>query len=262
MRKIILATQISLVLLILSSCGSTKMIQREVSAINSNLFYELTSPEYIKEKSDTIYLDFINYSNLNYNSKVKKTTSIVVPLIVYNFQGSDYKISLGEKSLTQTYCSFLTDALLAECNSSTPIALLNSKKGKTSSAAYRLEVTVLKNSTESGINIRNHFIGASEDEYDNIYLYKHNTNDATTHLIMNAKLKKGDKCYLDKDYETLYNQPKAIHNSSTITEVSERCVDLMAESLSQATKQLVEQICQELPQVISNRNSIEQSANQ
>lgn len=260
MKNRIAIFQITLLLFVLSSCGSTKEIQKEVNRIKTNLFYELTSQEYLNSKSDTMYLEFIDYSNLNYYTAVKKKNQIIVPLIVYNYQGSNYTVSLGENSLSQTYREFLTEALLTECNSSTAIALFNEQADTSHRDSYRLTLKVIKNTTHSGIKLKNNSVIWFEGDY--LEFINHSNKDAITNLAINVKLKKGDNCYLDKTYETIYCQPKPQYHTSTIIDASERCIDLMAESLSQATKELVENICQELSLIIANQKPTPISFNQ
>ena len=58
--------------LLLCSCRSSRSMQKEINPMKSDLFYELTSPAYQGEAKRTVYLDFIDYSNLDYYTTVKK----------------------------------------------------------------------------------------------------------------------------------------------------------------------------------------------
>ena len=84
--------------------------------MKSDLFYELTSPAYQGEAKRTVYLDFIDYSNLDYYTTVKKRGGFAIPLLLYIYETNRFNVRLGEGSLTQTYREFLTEALLTECN--------------------------------------------------------------------------------------------------------------------------------------------------
>ena len=90
--------------------------------MKSDLFYELTSPAYQGEAKRTVYLDFIDYSNLDYYTTVKKRGGFAIPLLLYIYETNRFNVRLGEGSLTQTYREFLTEALLTECN--TPYFIL------------------------------------------------------------------------------------------------------------------------------------------
>ncbi len=44
------------------SCRSSRSMLREIQALKSSLYYELTSPIYQEKADQTVYLDFIDYS--------------------------------------------------------------------------------------------------------------------------------------------------------------------------------------------------------
>lgn len=123
------------------SCRSSRSMLREIQALKSSLYYELTSPIYQEKADQTVYLDFIDYSNMDYYTSVKRKKSAYIPLLLYNYEGELFHLRLGESSLTQLYREFLTEALLTECNSSTCCHLIDNQKGKMiPDSAYRLEV--------------------------------------------------------------------------------------------------------------------------
>ena len=99
------------------SCRSSRSMLREIQALKSSLYYELTSPIYQEKADQTVYLDFIDYSNMDYYTSVKRKKSAYIPLLLYNYEGELFHLRLGESSLTQLYREFLTEALLTECNS-------------------------------------------------------------------------------------------------------------------------------------------------
>lgn len=100
--------------LLLCSCRSSRSMQKEINPMKSDLFYELTSPAYQGEAKRTVYLDFIDYSNLDYYTTVKKRGGFAIPLLLYIYETNRFNVRLGEGSLTQTYREFLTEALLTE----------------------------------------------------------------------------------------------------------------------------------------------------
>ena len=127
------------------SCRSSRSMLREIQALKSSLYYELTSPIYQEKADQTVYLDFIDYSNMDYYTSVKRKKSAYIPLLLYNYEGELFHLRLGESSLTQLYREFLTEALLTECNSSTCCHLIDNQKGKMiPDSAYRLEVKIRK----------------------------------------------------------------------------------------------------------------------
>ena len=136
------------------SCRSNRSMLREIQALKSSLYYELTSPIYQEKADQTVYLDFIDYSNMDYYTSVKRKKSAYIPLLLYNYEGELFHLRLGESSLTQLYREFLTEALLTECNSSTCCHLIDNQKGKMiPDSAYRLEVKIRKNETCARIKL-------------------------------------------------------------------------------------------------------------
>ena len=136
------------------SCRSSRSMLREIQALKSSLYYELTSPIYQEKADQTVYLDFIDYSNMDYYTSVKRKKSAYIPLLLYNYEGELFHLRLGESSLTQLYREFLTEALLTECNSSTCCHLIDNQKGKMiPDSAYRLEVKIRKNETCARIKL-------------------------------------------------------------------------------------------------------------
>ena len=48
----------------------------------------------------TEYWDFIDYSNMDYYTSVKRKKSAYIPLLLYNYEGELFHLRLGESSLT------------------------------------------------------------------------------------------------------------------------------------------------------------------
>ena len=70
------------------SCRSSRSMLREIQALKSSLYYELTSPIYQEKADQTVYLDFIDYSNMDYYTSVKRKKSAYIPLLLYNYEGA------------------------------------------------------------------------------------------------------------------------------------------------------------------------------
>ena len=92
--------------LLLCSCRSSRSMQKEINPMKSDLFYELTSPAYQGEAKRTVYLDFIDYSNLDYYTTVKKRGGFAIPLLLYIYETNRFNVRLGEGSLTQLIVNF------------------------------------------------------------------------------------------------------------------------------------------------------------
>jgi hypothetical protein len=199
----------------------------------------MTSKEYIGEKQDTILLDFISYSNMDYYSSVKGGTKMVLPLIVYNRQVYKYDARLGEGSINGTYREFLTEALIAEINSGQPQTMISDENGAMN-GTYRMNVSVVKNETTAVIRKNDHsVIWFSADFFE---WQTSKAGKAKTDLTLHVTLTKGDKKILEKDYITQYDTNDMKKNDGDLYVSSYNCVNEMGESLSQATRELAERI--------------------
>lgn len=232
------------VLLLCSSCRTSRSMLKEILPMRSNLFYELTSPEYQGEINHSVYLTFIDYSNLDYYTSVKKSGGLIIPFILVNHEGNYFNVRLGEGSLTQTYREFLTDALLAECNSSTCFNLKDSGKAAIPDSAYRLEVKIIHNETLSKVRLNaTNFIWFGPSYID---LVNNRALSALTNLSIAVRLSHGDDCLLDKTYDISHKQKGPHRGFEDSVRANEACLQTMTESLSLATKEIVEDISQEL----------------
>ncbi|MDR0893754.1 MAG: hypothetical protein LBN06_00390 [Prevotellaceae bacterium] len=238
-------------LLTLGSCRSAKPLQRELNTLRSQMYYELTSPVYTGEVKDTVYMDFIDYSNMNYVTSIHRKGGYFIPLILFNLQRDNFSLLLGERSLNYLYREFLTEALLTECNSSTCFQLAdNSDAMVNPDSVYRLEIKVRKNETVGGISILNILMLGLYWEYvesrSTIY------HPSITDLLISVRLTHAGDCLLDKTYEIKYKQPVMGRNDFYETDALQASMDNMAESLSLSTKKIVETICQELNLVMTH----------
>ena len=243
----------SIYLLLLSSllfisCRSGRSMQMEIQKMRSDLFYELTSPEYFGEKHKTVYLDFIKYSNLDYYTTVKKKGGYVIPLLLYNVEVNKFRVRLGEGSLQQTYREFLTDALLTECNSSTHFHLIDDRDEVITDSTYHLNIKIVRNETNSQVTLRNNTMLLFEGEvleFDN-----NKVGGANTALDIEVSLLKDGNKMFEKMYSMIHYQEGPQYGFEDSVQSNEACLFTMTESLSQATKKIVENISQELDMLL------------
>ncbi|KAA6349078.1 hypothetical protein EZS27_003474 [termite gut metagenome] len=239
---------LTLVIIFFTSCRTGKSMQSEIRAIRSDLYYELTTPEYLEEIIDTIYLNFIDYSNIDYYTTVKRAGTIIVPLFIFNYSWEKFNVTLGESSLTQTYREFLTEALLAESNSSACFNLRDNAANTAPDSAYMLNVKILHNRTSSAIELNNALIFMCLGDYSSfIFNFENYTVMPTvTNLRINVRLTKGKDCLLEKSYFVHHKPDYAGGKSKDSFFANEICINRMTESLSVATKKIVEHITEEL----------------
>ena len=232
-------------ILLLCSCRSSRSMQKEINGMRSDLFYELTSPEYFGGVKDTVLLDFINYSNTDYYTTIKRKGGFAIPLYLVNYQKDKFRTRLGEHSLSQLYREFLTDALLTECNSSTCFHLRDNQDNRVQAdSAYRLEVKIKQNETTGGVILKESSVIWFEGEFLTFPNCRY--CPAQTDLSIAIRLSYRGKCLLDKTYHTEYRHPRKSRQYADSYEANQACLDNMAECLSRATKEVVEDISQEL----------------
>jgi hypothetical protein len=241
-------TPLLTLVILFTSCRTGKNMQREMQVIRSNPYYELTTLEYLGEIIDTIYLNFIDYSYIDYYTTVKRVKTIIVPLFIFNYSWDKYNITLGEGSLTQTYREFLTEALLAESNSSTCFNLRDNAADTAPNSAYMLDVKILHNRTCSAIELNNTLIFMCWGNYSSFIFNVENYTviPAVTDLCISIRLTKGKDCLLEKSYLVHHKPNYGGGKSKDSFLANEICINHMTESLSVATKQIVEHITEEL----------------
>jgi hypothetical protein len=227
---------------LLASCSNTKELRRSILSIRADLGYDMTSQEYLGEKQDTILLDFISYSNMDYYSSVKGGTKFIIPLIFYNMQAYRYTARLGEGSINGTYREFLTEALMAEVNGGQPLAMVSDANG-TMDGKYRMKVKIVQNETTATVRRNAHSVIWFESSF--LDWQTGSAGNAKTDLTLHVTLTRDDKKILDKNYSTQFDTRRTKQNDGDLYIASDYCVNDMAESLSQATRTLAEQIALE-----------------
>ncbi|MBR1941019.1 MAG: hypothetical protein IJ845_06775 [Bacteroidaceae bacterium] len=228
-------------------------MSRDMNTLRSNLYYELTSKQYEGVIYDTIYMDFIDFSNMEYYTQVKRNGGYIIPLLIFNMQRTNFRTILGEYSLTQTFREFLTEAMLAECNSSTSFELIDNKDSiYDTTNRYRLHLKVEHNETHGTLNHTGYLIMLPNIN-DEVEGEGGKVRPSSTKLSIHATLTCGDETLLDKTYSVTHKQSDTLRGFSSNYEVTATCLDDMTQSLSLATKKIVELISQELNMLTEGR---------
>jgi hypothetical protein len=252
MKTKLLLAIVAATTLLFASCDTSKEMTRGILSVRASLGYDMTSPEYLGEKRDTVVLDFIPNSNMDYYSSAKGGTKLLLPLIIYNIQSSRYDTRLGEGSLTRTYREFLTEAIMAEVNGGQPLTMVSDEDGL--KGKYRMSVRVVNNVTTGIIKRSSQAIFWFDDAF---FAWENGSaGRAATDLTLHVTLTRGGQTLLDKDYTTQYADQKKITNGGDLYAGGADCVLSMAESLSIATKILAEKIAFETGAVVDmDRNN-------
>ena len=238
------------------ACQSIKTIQNQMKDIQSELFYELTTPVYSENINNTIYLNPINNSTFFPYTTVKRTGRKVLPFIFYNLVQNKYEVTLGDASLIQPYNEFLIDALLAQCNRSSCFHLKVNDKLVLPDSALILEVKVNKSITTAKM-INNAGAYIIPIDPDMIISFENwEVNQPVSWLEISACLKQQDNCLWEKTYivtQDLPNKQKGIERPFFAYEA---CIDYMTECLSYTTKGIIESISQNLHLLMLQKNQI------
>ena len=233
-------------LILFTACQTGKSIQLQMQGIQSELFYELTTPVYSESVDNTIYLNSIENSAIIPYTAVKRKGGKVIPLIFYNLIQNNYEVTLGDGSLVQPYHDFLMDALLTQCNRSSCFNLRMRDDAALSDSTLILEVKVNKNSTTADMIHKDvgFFIPISADF---IFGFSNwDVNQSVSWLEISARLMQQEKCLWEKTYTAtrdLSYKKTGIENPNYAYEY---CIDHMTECLSNTTKEIVESIGQNL----------------
>jgi len=246
---------LTMLLLFITSCTSSKRLQSEIRSMRTDLFYELTTPIYQGNITHDVYLNFIDYSNLNYETTVKRKSTLVLPLIFVNYIGESFQVTLGERSLNTTFREFLTQALTTECNSSTCFNLLQRTDTINEKGNYILDVKIDSCQTISKIKLDNTSILWFDNEMNySSYaeIYNDKIRPAYTKLSLDVTLIFNGEIIHHKIYSTEYQQAYGSHSFESTARTNEVCLDNMAQCLSYATKKIVEDVSKELHLIMSN----------
>jgi hypothetical protein len=248
MKIIKLISIFVLPVLFFGSCQSSKMVLREMQDLRSELYYDLTTPVYLGEVDNTIYLNFIDYSNINYFTTVEKNGLTIIPLLFYNYSKEKFEITLGEHSLIQPYRDFLMDALLAECNRSACFNLKDNSAAAAPDSALVLDVKINRNKTNCRMELTNSiiFIPLGNNGFDLSFSNQKVANRAVSDLEITVRLIQRATCLWEKTYQAnqeLDYSRSGLVNSSHAYEI---CLDRLADNLSLTTKEVVENISRDL----------------
>lgn len=236
-------------LILLGSCTSSKTLTHEIRTMQTSLGYELTSQEYQGNIYANIYLNKMNGAGLVPMTTIKRKGTTVVPLILVNYVGEKFCAVLGETSLESPYRKFLTDALLTECNSSACFNLYEKKDDLPADSIYLLDIEVTRCTTTSDIKLNNTsflWVDVFTGGGDMQTVFNGKVRPAITELTFTVTLERNGKRMHTKTFTVKHEQRFSQHGLGDSYMANQACLDNMAEGLSQATKQMIEEIAKDL----------------
>lgn len=255
MKKTVLSILVLTVFIFLSSCTSSKLLQKEIRTMRGDLFYELTTPIYSDSIKHDVYLNFIDYSNIDYETSVKRRSALIIPLILVNYTGESFNVTLGEGSLNMNFREFLTQALTTECNNSTCFNLLERRDTVSEKGKYILDVKITRCRTSSRSKLNTTSVLWFDDNlvYGGDYAQFNNdkVRPAYTDLDLDVTLSFDGKVIHHKSYTTTFKQACSSHSIAPESR-TEVCLNAMTKCLSFATKNIVEDVAKELHLIMLN----------
>jgi hypothetical protein len=239
--------------LVLTSCNSARQLTRGMCASRTSLYYTSTTKPYDGVRMPVVLKD-VSASNMDVHSVVKHRSTLVVPLLLYNYTRVGYDVRFGEQSLDTGYRPFFIDALRAESDYSGNYRLLDQAPDIPLDSLYILEIKFDSITTGGRMNFNDHcmlltlqddlwYSGVLENRY-----YK--LRDLKSQITAHAILCRGTRCVLRRDYNIVIPAEKAKcydDNSNLCNEVTHA----MARQLGAATCELVSTIVQDVSLAIA-----------
>lgn len=239
----------------LCSCNSAKQMTKESRSIRTNLGYIVTTPEYKGTIYCNVVLNSIDGAGLIPLTTFKRKRTIIIPLLLVNYIGEKFQVTLGETSLDTHYRSFLSDALFTECNNSACFNLYEKNNSSNIHSDYSLDIKVIRSETTSQIKLSTmSFLWVDLPILDSnmTSVTDNKIYTADTELEFDVTLSKSNQILHHKVYTTKHKQSGNAYTTDGFG-INEICMNNMGEGLSQATKQIVESIATDLSIVIENQ---------
>lgn len=243
-------------LLMLSGCSSTKDLQKKLRANPVGLGYSLNTVPYRGERCGTVVLKELGAANMDYQTWVKNRRQVLVPLVLYNYHRSLYDVGLGEQSLDQPYRDFFLNALYAESDHSGCFYLQPEVPEEPNDSLYILEIYFDSICTRGKIKCVESIVVWFDDDLHfgqgTLENHRYSLQDVGSDICAHVGLYKGAKCVLRKSYRV--EQPYACRlKCADLNDLSYYSMHELAKALSVSTRELIENIVQEVSLIVSGR---------
>jgi hypothetical protein len=250
MKKII---PFVLLIALFCSCKTTDSLQKELQNFHYDLDYELSSDTYLGHVNQTVYLNFIDNSNMEYYTTVTDKSTLVLPFLLYNYWHKKFYITLGERSLTQPYREFLRDALLAECNRSSCFNLEDGDAVAVPESAYTLDVKIIHNETQSGIKETSSFLIIPYIDWFTFSYSGYQALPVSSELEIAVRLLQGNTCLFEKTYSAKQEEKVKDQSWNNSLAAGDECVENMTFCLATTTKGIIEDISRSIHLILLSK---------
>ena len=230
-------TYLGLLILGLTSCSGSKMLQKNLSKFQAPIGYLHDSKIVDSPKNDTIFISAINNKGIDSITTVTKINSKILPFLLFNYTETNMKVELGQSSIEQSYNDFFTNSLIDESKRSANFVIDPRSAGKNQ---YSLEINIdtcnVRSKYQRSTTVLFFFVAYSMS-------FQELGFPSETNLVVTAKLKKEGQIISEKSYRVKRTQP--FLNSQSIKLQSDFTAN-MVESLSLSTKQCIEDLIKDL----------------
>ena len=225
--------------LFLVSCSQSKMLQSNLRKYSSSMGYLHDSPASGCPRTNQVYLN-INSFPLDTVTTVSKSSSLVLPFIIFNHFETTMKVKLGQSSILEDYTNFFTGALTDESKRSGCFSIAGNK---TNDSIYTLDLSI--DSCKTTSKYRKSFTF-----WFLVVAYGWNMSEsgslAQTDLLVSAKLRKGSSLIYEKKYNINRIQPFVNPTRGNTNQLLSDFTANMVEALSLSTKECIDQIVSDL----------------
>lgn len=246
-------------LLLLSGCSSTRDLQRRLCANPVELGYEIISQPYRELPKAIVVLKEVGASNMDHRTWVKQKRQVIVPLLLYNYRGVQYQVTLGEQSLRQPYREFFVNALYAESDNSGCFRLEGELPEVMNDSVYLMEIYFDRIQTNGQLKSAESVALWFDEELNfgegTLEVLRYTLKKVNSSVQAHVALYQGARCVFRKSY--MLDRPYA--GERHCGDVGQLCcysMQTLGHSLSATTRELVENIVQEVNLIVNGRGNV------
>ncbi len=232
----------------LFSCSQSKMLLSGFKKHKCPLNYLHDSKIMECDKSQTLSFNTSFNSAFDSITSARKLKGKVLPFLVYNYVEVNFNVKLGQDFVNQDYSDFFNDSFKKGSERTGYYSVVDGESD------YSLEISLDSCCTNAKYKSTNTviflFIAYSMSMMEYGF-------PSATHLCLDAKLTKGGNVLFTKKYNIENIQPFVQSGTMAINKLRRDFVSNMAESLSQSTKNCIEQIIGDVNSVISEERSFQ-----
>ena len=233
------------VCLVVTSCASRKKIQESLTISPQSIRYLYDSEPLNCNRDKVIYLELNDSIPFNNVTPLNKDGGGALPLLVVNVFWENYEVLMGQDMIYPSYHQFFSESIVAESKRTGCFTL---KEGKLDNNGFILKLSIDKCQTKGRLTSTFGIIALSGPS-STTYSFK----PVNTELIVNVKLFQNNLVIFNKKYVLNHHQPfLSIRHKRTYANNHLELEHNMVESLSFATKKIIEDMIEDINNVMSS----------